>query len=166
MENPLSYSSARRALLGLGFVGGLVMAAVGPAAAADSQTTGSGSGTLNPDLTFVSEVPPCASVGSSFGGAATINSATVSNTSGTVTYTGDVSVTWSIAGPASGSWYEGPEGTYGTDSTCSSTAGTPFDVTATLSGTNASGDTERRRALGTPCTPACSSRSSRSVIRR
>jgi hypothetical protein len=138
MRNLGGCSLARRALLGLGLAGGLVLASTGLASADDNGTAGvGGTGTLNTPLTFISTTPPCARAGSTFGATATITSATISH--GNVSYVGQVTVTWQVDTAAT--YYEGPEGTYGTSSTCAGTAGTTWGVTATISGTNSAGDT-------------------------
>jgi len=115
----------------------LIMASAGPASAATGSGSG-GSGTLFTELEFQSAFPPCAVVDGDFRQEAEISSGTYS--SGAATYSGPVTLEWETVNTST--WYEGPDGTHGTDSLCDDTdPGEPWTVEAYSSGTNAQGST-------------------------
>lgn len=128
------------ALAGLSTTLGLAVIGAAPALAASGSGTASGTTVVlgHP----VSFPPPCAIVTGPNGtpGLTFTESGTGSYTatSGvtTATYTGPVNLALSTtSAPA----YSGPTGSHGYDPTCNNPPGTPFDVTATVTGTSGSG---------------------------
>lgn len=140
-----SYGRSRKVIALLGVTASAVVITAGLAFAA----TGSGSngdGELIIGLDFVASNPnPCAVLNGSpvFAYHATIDNGNYSATSGgaTATYNGPVNIAY-VQSFTPDTYYEGPDGTHGTDDECDpGTVGTGWPGIAQSSGTNANGST-------------------------
>lgn len=134
----------------LGLSAGVVVVTAGLAFGAVTATATGGTGMLLINLELVSFDPPCAVVTPTsgltrgFAWQSTFAAANYESVVGgtTATYNGPITVNYLIDANDGDDFYEGPDGTHGTDSTCDpGTLGDPWPGEFQVGGTNAQGST-------------------------